>query len=168
MSKRNNSAQIHVLEVIIVAGMLLMSLYFVRTFEFSPNIKTTDENELEILSEGILKSLEGVPDSEEHYPSLLARYLTTPYRNDDETFPYKENFVSYVERSIPEGTLFEILRVNITKLKENPDLSIRNDHITKYVNKIEVKVGTEASSSRIVVIDNTIYEVVLTLYLTLG
>ena len=40
----NNSAQIHVLEVIVVAGMLLMSLFFVRTFEFTPNITKTEEN----------------------------------------------------------------------------------------------------------------------------
>jgi len=51
----NNSAQIHVLEVIVVAGMLLMSLYFVRVFDVSSSITTTEENELEILGNGILK-----------------------------------------------------------------------------------------------------------------
>jgi hypothetical protein len=67
----DNSAQIHVFEVIIVAGMLFMSLYFVRSFDVSLNITKTEENELEILGNGILTNLEGIPDNLEQYPSLL-------------------------------------------------------------------------------------------------
>ncbi len=152
----NNSAQIHVLEVIVVAGMLLMSLYFVRTFEFSPNITKTEENELEILGNGILTSLEGVPDNLEQYPSLLARYST---------IDYKDEFKDYVNRSLPYGTMYEISLVDISEFSKHPENSI-NDHTT-ILKEALVKVGKEARSSRIIVIDGNIYKVVLTMFLTL-
>ena len=154
----NNSAQIHVLEVIVVAGMLLMSLYFVRTFEFSPNITTTEENELEILGNGLLTSLEGVPDNLGLYPNLLARYTT-----DD----YKYEFTDYVNRSIPDGTLYEISLINISEYNKHPEKSIKDDTITDPIVESQVKVGKEARTSRIIVINSYVYEVVLTMYFTL-
>ena len=154
----NNSAQIHVLEVIIVAGMLLMSLFFVRTFEFTPNITKTEENELEILGNGILTSLEGIPDDLEQYPNLLARYST---------IKYKDEFKDYINRSLPYGTMYEISLTNITKLSKNPDKSIKDESITDLLKEAKVKVGKEARCSRIVVIDGIVFEVVLTIYFTL-
>ena len=160
----NNSAQIHVLEVIIVAGMLLMSLFFVRTFEFTPNIKTTGENELELLGDGILENLESVPDSLEQYPSLLARYI---YKKALGYFPYIDEFTDYVNLSLPDGTLYEITRIDITEYSKHPERSIKNPLITETLKSAPVKVGKEAISSRIVVIDGCVYEVVLTMYFTL-
>jgi len=154
----NNSAQIHVLEVIIVAGMLLMSLFFVRTFEFTPNITKTEENELEILGNGILTSLEGIPDDLEQFPNLLARYAT---------LKYKDEFKDYINRSLPYGTIYEISLTNITKLSKNPDKSIKDESITDILKEAKVKVGKEARCSRIVVIDGIVFEVVLTIYFTL-
>jgi hypothetical protein len=154
----NNSAQIHVLEVIIVAGMLLMSLFFVRTFEFTPNITKTEENELEILGNGILTSLEGIPDDLEQYPNLLARYATTDY---------KDEFKDYINRSLPYGTMYEILRINISYMHKHPEISIMEDPPTKELKSAQVKVGKEARCSRIVVIDGIVFEVVLTIYFTL-
>jgi len=157
----NNSAQIHVLEVIVVAGMLLTAIYFVRSFEFTPNITTTEENELEILGNGILTSLEGVPDNLEQYPSLLARYVSEDYEE------YMDEFTDYINRSIPDGTVYEISRIDISKLSEDPSVSIKHTSITESLKDAPVKVGREAHSSRIVVIDGCVYEVVLTMYLTL-
>ena len=157
----NNKAQIHVLEVIIVAGMLLSSLYFVRTFEFTPNITTTEENELEILGNGILENLEGVPDITGEYPSLLARYVT----DENGVFIYSGEFINYVNLSIPDGTLYEITRIDITELSKHPEKSVRD--YTENVKPLSVKVGKEAIASRIVVINGCVYEVVLTMYFTL-
>jgi len=161
----NNSAQMHVLEVIIVAGMLLMSLYFVKTFEFSPNIKTTEENELEILGEGILVNLEGVPDNLEIYPSLLARYVSKDSHNM--YYPYKYELSDYINISLPDGAIYEISRVDITYYSKHPELSIKHHDITETVIAAPVKVGNEARVSRIIVIDAVVYEVVLTMYFTL-
>jgi len=158
----NNSAQIHVLEVIIVAGMLLMSLYFVRSFEFTPNISTTQENELKVLGNGILKSIEGVPDNQGNYPSLLARYVSDVSNNE-----FIDEFKDYVNRSIPEGTLYQISRINITKLSQHPERSIKDNTITDILTPEIVKVGKEAISSRIVVIDGFVYEVELMMFFTL-
>lgn len=159
----NDKAQIHVLEVIIVAGMLLSSLYFVRTFEFTPNITTTEENELEILGRGILTNLEGVPDIYGEYPSLLARYVT----DDNGVFIYSDNLIEYVNLSLPDGTLYEITRISITEFSQHPEKSIKDPSITKEVKPLSVKVGKEAIASRIVVIEGSLYEVVLTMYFTL-
>jgi len=154
----NNSAQIHVLEVIIVAGMLLMSLYFVRVFDVSSNITTTGENELEILGNGILTSLEGVPDNLEQYPSLLARYATAEYIDE---------FTDYVNRNLPDGTLYEISLIDISYMNKHPDTPIGDYRVTTTLYKAPVKVGKEARSSRIIVIDGLVYEVVLTMFFTL-
>ena len=154
----NNSAQIHILEVIIVAGMLLTSLYFVRVFDVSSNITTTEENELEILGNGILTSLEGVPDNLEQYRSLLARYATVEYIDE---------FRDYVNRSLPDGTLYEISLINISYMSKYPNTPIGADKVTKYLYKAPVKVGREARSSRIIVIDGLVYEIVLTMFFTL-
>lgn len=152
----NNSAQIHVLEVIIVAGMLLMSLYFVRVFDISSNITTTGENELEILGNGILTSLEGVPDNLEQYPSLLARYATAEYIDE---------FRDYVNRSLPDGTLYEISLIDISYMSKNPSDPIGD--ATTSLHDAPVKVGKEARSSRIIVIDGLVYEIMLTMFFTL-
>ena len=159
----NNSAQIHVLEVIVVAGMLLTSLFFVRTFEFTPNITTTEENELEILGDGILANLESVPDNLGQYPSLLARYIS----DSESIFPYVFEFSEYVNASLPDGTIYEISRIDITKYSTYPDRSIKDPTITETPYVAKVKVGREAISSRIVVIEGNVYEVTLTMYFTL-
>jgi len=155
----DNSAQIHVFEVIIVAGMLFMSLYFVRSFDVSLNITKTEENELEILGNGILTNLEGIPDNLEQYPSLLARYATVDYIDE---------FTDYVNTSLPEGTLYKISLINISYLNKHPDTPIGNEPSpTNPLYSVPVEIGKEASSSRIIVIDGVVYEVVLTMYFTL-
>jgi len=154
----DNSAQIHVFEVIIVASMLFMSLYFVRSFDVSLNISKTEENEFEIFGNGILTNLEGIPDNLEKYPSLLARYATREYINE---------FTDYVNRSLPEGTLYEISSINISYLNKYPHTPIGKDPPTTPLYSAPVEIGKEASSSRIVVINGFVYEVVLTMYFTL-
>lgn len=161
--KKNNYAQIHVLEVIIVAGMVLMSLYFIRSFEFTPNITTNEEKELELLGTGILANLEGVPDVYGEYNSLLARYVT----NQGNYYPYEDQFSEYVDMSLPDGTIYEITRVDITEYSAHPEKSIKDPGITETIAEASVKVGNEAVASRIVVINGRIYQVVLTMYFTL-
>ena len=158
----NNSAQIHVLEVIIVAGMLLMSLFFVRTFEFTPNIKTSEENELEVLGNSILSNLESVPDNLGQYSSLLARYIS---KNETGKLQYIYEFTDYINESIPSGAIYEISLVNISDLSVHPEKSMTLVTITLI--QATVKIGKEAHCSRIIVIYGSIYEVVLTIFFTL-
>ena len=76
----NNSGQVHLLEIILMSGILLMALYFISGFEAPTHSTIGKENSLESLGGGILKSLDGVPDpgdenGEQYYSSLLARYV---------------------------------------------------------------------------------------------
>ena len=72
----NNSAQMNVLEVIIVSGILIVGLYFVRGMEFSSRSVGETENQLEVLGESILNNIASRPDNYEGYSSALSRYIS--------------------------------------------------------------------------------------------
>lgn len=151
----NNSAQIHVLEVVIVAGMLLFSLYFVRTFEFAPHSIVDRENKFEILGDSILASLESVPSSHENYSNVLAEYVG---------LVDSKNFSAHVNTTLPEGAFYNISAVNISKMHKYAEIE-RNCRTAIYGSP--VRIGEETSSSRIIVIDGYVYEVKLDIYFTL-
>ena len=153
--KMNNSAQIHVLEVVIVAGMLLLSLYFVRTFEFSPASLIQRENKFEILGDSILASLEGVPSNHENYTNLLAQYVG---------LLDKTNFTQHVNLTLPDNLFYNITIYNITKMHKFAQPA-SNCKTNLYGSP--VWIGEEVSSSRIVVIKKFIYEVKLDICFTL-
>ena len=151
----NNSAQVHVLEVVIVAGLLLFSLYFVRTFEFAPSSIVDRENKFEILGESILASLESVPSSYDNYSNVLAEYVGM---ND------AKNFSAHVNATLPEGAFYNITVVNISAMHK---FAKTQEECSTFLFRSIVKVGQETVSSRIVVIDSYIYEVQLKIYFTL-
>jgi len=155
----NNDAQVHILEVIIVIGLLLVSLYFAKSFDFSPHSVISKENRLETLGNGMLASLEGTIDPSEEYNNLLARFV---YMNGSGVFEFANDFTDYVNDSIPEGTLYDISVVNISKMSKYSDETVASS-TKKIYSSADVKIGTEAYSSRIVVIDGYVYEVVLSM-----
>ena len=152
----DNKAQVHVLEVVLVAGMLLVSLYFVKTFDISPNSVISKENKLVAVGDGILSSLEGVPDPTDEYNNLLARYADGT--DIDE-------FTAYINSSVPDGTQYEINVINVSYMSKTSDATIASSSTTLY--NAAFKIGAEAYASKVVVINGLVYKIVLQLYFIL-
>ena len=153
---RKNSAQIHVFEVIIVAGLLLVSLYFVKSFDFTPHSVVSKENKLEIEGINILEHLEGIADPTEEYDNLLARFAD----GKDE-----DVFTDYINNTLPEGTLYKVQVIDISSMNQNSDTDIASYTTTPIPPRLEI--GRETYVKRVVVIDGNIYQVVLGIYYTL-
>ena len=179
----NNSAQIHVLEVILMSGIMLMALYFIGNFE-APSYSTIGkENSLESLGGGILTSLDGIPDpgyedDSQYYSSLLARYIYEIREEiDDVTVHYSilptieelQSINNYFETNLPEGTLYQLSYINISKMSKDGLSAHPIDYYTKelYNPSSVILIGEKISTSRIVVIDGYIYNLVLRMSFTL-
>ena len=156
---RKNKAQVHILEVIIVAGMLLMALYFVKSFDFSPRSVVAKENKLESIGISILEGLESIPDPDEEHSSLLARYLSEPDK-------YSYDLSNYTSDNLPIGTLFRITRINVSYLHDHVNNPIPSEYI-KNIHNSDIWIGEESIASRIVVIDGSVYEIILSMCYTL-
>ena len=152
----NDSAQMNVLEVIIVAGILIAGLYFVRGMEFSARSVEENENQLESLGESILNNLASTPDPSDEYSSMLAKYISS-------TAQYA-NFTDDINNTFPTGTLYKVERVDMSKMfHENAAL----ENCTGTIYEPVVWVQDESRVSRIVVSDGTVYEVVISLWFNL-
>jgi len=158
----NDHAQLHTLEVVIVAGILLTSIYFVKGFDFSPQTEISMENKIETLGDSILQSLEALPDPEEELSSLLARYLDDSIENNQ-----NESFIEFIASTLPDGTLFNISYINISGYKINSMISSIKEY-THVIYEPVVEFGTESVSNRIVVINGLIYRIILKIFYNLG
>jgi len=152
----NNSAQMNVLEVIIVSGILIVGLYFVRGMEFSSRSVGETENQLEVLGESILNNIASRPDNYEGYSSALSRYIS----NKD----HYSNFTDEINSTFPLGTLYKLEKVDMSKMFHE-NLAIIN--CTETIYEPPVWIQDEARVSRLVVSDGTVYEVVITLWFNL-
>lgn len=155
----NNSAQIHVFEVIFVVLMFIMALFFVKSIEVSTHATIEKENELEKVGESILAGLAGQAAQYEEYSSLLAYYIDP---NDSSNANELRNLVDAV---IPESILYKILRVNISKIMCNSNVTIEN--CTDVLYEPLIWIGEDARVSRIVVLRGFVYEVVLCMWINL-
>ena len=70
--RKNKKAQIHILEVIIVAGMLFTALYFVRGLTTSTYSSVHEPNLLKIRADTALSTLDNDPYS--GYHTRLTKY----------------------------------------------------------------------------------------------
>ena len=152
----DNSAQMNVLEVVIVAGILIVGLYFVRGMEFSSRSIEDDENQLETLGESILNNLASMPDSSNEYSSVLSKYIS----NSD----YYSDFTDVINSTFPSGTLYKIEKVDMSKMfHENAAL----EDCIEIIYEPVVWIQDESRVSRIVVSDGDVYEVVISLWFNL-
>ena len=156
----NDDAQIHVLEVIIVSGMLLTTLFFVKSFDFTPSTVASKENRLATIGDSILTSLESTPDPSGEYNSLLARYTNPNALPSDVS-----GFIDTVRNSLPYGSLFEISVINVSNIAISSTATIQSSTFTIY--SPPAKAGTEAVASKVVVINGFVYELNLEIYYTL-
>ena len=179
----NNSAQIHVLEVILMSGIMLMALYFIGNFEAPTHSTIGKENSLESLGGGILSSLDGIPDpgyedDNLYYSSLLARYIYEIREEIDNDLDHYhllpsieelQSLNDYFETNLPEGTLYQLSYINISKMSKDGLSANPIDYYTKelYNPSSVLLIGEKISTSRIVVIDGYIYNLVLRMSFTL-
>ena len=152
----NNSAQMNVLEVIIVSGILIIGVYFVRGMEFSSRSVEEAENQLEILGESILNNLASITDSSEEYSSLLSKYISNS--------TYYDEFTDQVNNTFPTGTMYKIEKVDMSEMFHK-NLALEN--CTEVIYEPAVWIQDEGRVSRIVVSNGTVYEVIISLWFNL-
>jgi len=156
MKLKNNDAQMQLLEVILVAGMLFVALYFVRGIDIVSNTNVESDNKLQDLGNSILESLSAQSSSYSYYNSLLAYYAD--YDNG--------GFANYVRAVLPEGTIFKITSIDMTNLTKNIDATISSSTETIY--DPDLWLGEEARASRLVVIGDRLYDIVLYMWFNTG
>lgn len=144
-----NKAQVHILEVIIVAGILLVSLYFIRGFDFTPSSIVSGSNSLKQKGLNIVTRLENIPDLQGELSNILSRYMYKALKGDNSSLN------NYISNSLPEDIIYEISIVNISKMSKYAE-SIGD--CQTFVYKPVIKIGEKTSVSRVVVIDGYIYE----------
>ena len=155
----DDKAQLHVLEVIIVAGLLFVSLYFVESMDVSYYSASDKENKLETLGRGILLGLEAQPDPSGKWDNLLTSYIS------NENLGHSR-FESYVSSILPEGALFRINIVNMSKFFHNSSASRETCTLANLGTSIWFE--EEACITRIVVVGNIVYELTLSIWYNSG
>lgn len=152
----NNSAQMNVLEVIIVSGILIVGLYFVRGMEFSSRSVEETENQLEVLGESVLNNLASKPDTHEGYSNALSRHISSK--------EHYSNLTDEINSTFPLGTLYKVEKVDMSKMFHENAAII---NCTETIYEPPVWIQDETRVSRIVVSGGTVYEVVITLWFNL-
>ena len=74
--KKNDNAQVHILEVVAVIGILMTALFFSSSFEVPVVSSPYTTSQLEDLANGALASLDSLDPEHEEYSSLLTEYVS--------------------------------------------------------------------------------------------
>ena len=164
MKKFNNLAQAQVLEAILVAGLLLTSLYFVRSLDITSSSVVESGNRLETQANGILESLEGEPDTDGDNSSLLAK-LVKSYLDLGGLNRYNNEIIQRIDDGLPEGTLYKLILVNISKMFYNGSTLIQNCIETMFEHSVWINEGVRAS--RYVVVNGFVYEIIISMWVNL-
>jgi hypothetical protein len=155
----NDKAQLHVLEVVIVAGMLFMALFFVKNMDVSSYTTIEKENRLEVIGRAIFDSLESQPDPYGKWDNLLVSYLANEHSG-----LLKLN--NYIISHLPEGSLFRLTVIDMDKLFHNASASLED--CTYTLLGANYWFGEEARISKIVVIDGYVNEIILSMWYNVG
>jgi len=96
----NNRAQLHILEVILVAAMLLLSVVFVVYISAPPSVQVVPSNQIKILCDEALRVMKDTPTGDRSYEnSMLFKYILT----NDTT-----NFTSFLDDVLPENIFYQV------------------------------------------------------------
>jgi len=158
----NDHAQMNVLEAVIVVGMLFLALYFVSAMDVSSHTTVEEENNFEILSRGILRSLGETDDPT--YNNLLAKYISDINKDPDHIS--KARLINYITSVFPKGTIFTILNVNYSKIIHNASASLE-DCKTYIGPNYGFWMEDAARASRIVVVNGFVYEIIISVWFNL-
>lgn len=148
----NRKAQIHVLEVIIVAGMLFTALYFVRGLSTSTYSSVYEPNSLKTRADTALTALDNEPNS--NYHTSLTQYIAENMTN---------SFSSRLRSSISPCYGFTVYVYNITNMYRNSSVSLEENKDI-FIDQWSPKVGDKTHASRMIVYDGFVYEVVMELW----
>jgi len=151
----NSKAQVHILEVVIVAGILLVTLFFINGFDFTPKSVLVETDTLESRGLSLLSRLESIPDIEKQYSTQLARYIYDSIHGDN------ESFINYMKNSLPSDMIYSLSVVNISDMSKEAK-SIDQSRIEIYNPPVEI--GEKVFCPRVVVIDGFIYELELNIW----
>ncbi len=151
-----NNGQMHVMEAVIVAGLIFSALFFISNMEVSSYTTIEKQNKLKQLGAKILENAEAKEDSTGNYDNFLIYCV-------EENI----NYLYYdLVSSLPEGTLFRLTVVNMSKLFHDNSASY-NDCIYTSIGT-DIWVDEETRVSRIIAFNGFIYEIVLQLWLNTG
>jgi len=150
--RKNRKAQVHILEVIIVAGMLFTALYFVRGLSTSTYTSVYEPNLLKTRADTALSTLDN--DPHDIYHTKLTKLIVT---ND------ARNFSSSIIGAIRPCYGYSVYVYNITNMYRNSSVNLEGNKNT-FINQWAPKVGDKTQTSRLIVYDGYVYEVVLELW----
>ena len=151
----------HLIEVIIVTGLIFIALFFVKNMEVTTYSIVEKENRLQAIGLDALENLANRPDKYEKYDNLLISYIMLDKQIDE--YSYLETELSNI---LPEGTLFRITVYSISDFVHNSSLEL--DDVIFLEKGTDIWIEEETCVSRILVIDNKVYSVVLGLWFNAG
>ncbi|MEF8879432.1 MAG: hypothetical protein V5A64_03460 [Candidatus Thermoplasmatota archaeon] len=150
--KKNDSAQIQVLEVIIVAGIIFASLYFIQGLTSPTFPESYQKKPLKTRVKSAIDSIDSVPDDE--YRSLLVRYMV------ENTTENKRTLGNRIWNLIFPSYGYHIYKYNLSKMYKNSSATV-DDYRTLYVTNNPPEVGKKVQASKIFVHDGYLYEIVV-------
>jgi len=153
-----NDAQVHVLEVIIVAGMLFTALYFIQGISTSTYTSVYEPNQLRLRADTALMVLDNKPDS--NYDTELTG-LYIEYK--DETENRGDAFSNAIYSKISPCYGFSVNVYDITKMYRDSSAD-PEDYQDLFLEQWAPKVGSKTSSSRLIVDQGNLYEFVMELW----
>ncbi len=142
----NSSGQMHVLEAVTVCVILLVSILFLSYLSAPPSVHVFTPNQLKILGDDLLRSLDLMPTSDGSYhDSMLTQYiLTNP--------PDYEDFTAFAEAVLPSNTFYHVWIVNGTTRS------------LWYPTEALDKFGEVVKSHRVIIYDGSIYDIELEMW----
>lgn len=153
--KLNNSAQVNILEVVIVAGMIFAALFFLQSLTVPSFPESYHTKMLRSRADTALISFDTRSDDEYH--SLLVRYLMTDDGKVKEKF-----FLEFFNFTFPSYG-FSIYLINLTKMYENSTYN-EKDYKELYVTSNPPQIGVKTQASRIFVNDGILWEVLIEMW----
>lgn len=153
--KFNNNAQVNILEVILVAGLIFSALFFIQSLTVPSFPESYHTKKLKSRVDTALTSLDSTPDDEYH--SLLVKYLIRNTSSD------RSSFNSYLFESTYPSYGYNIYLINLTKMYRN-STATESEYKNLYLSYDPPQIGRKTQSSRIFVHNGFIYEVLIEMW----
>ena len=153
MTIKKTSAQMLVLEGVLVAAMIFTTLFFVQGIQTIVYKSVKETNVLKEKGDSALTSLDNFPA--EGYHTRLTQYFIT-----NDIF----NFSNYIYSSIfPPGIAHRVYIYNISLMFSNSTLDI-NKYKTLWYTFDTPEIGEETQVHRFFVYDGFLYDIVLDMW----
>ena len=152
MITKDTSAQMLVLEGVLVAAMIFTTLFFVQGIQTTVYEGVKEENILTEKGNTALNSLDNIPA--EGYHTRLIKYIVT-----NDTF----NFSYYISSSIFPSVAYKVYVYNVSAMFSNSTLDVK-DYKTLWYELNAPEVGERTQVHRFFVYDGFLYDLVLDMW----